>query len=137
MCPSDWTQIDNRCFKRIVALATWRESLAQCQQFSAGNGSLASIHSVQEQSGLSDLLGANEAWIGLNDIDNEGVYVWADRSPLVHVNWRATEKLSSSMRILHSCVAATGNSWKKANCVEEKQSVCVRPAILGRKTLMF
>ena len=86
MCPSDWTQIGNSCFRRIDALATWRESLAECQQFSLGNGSLASIHSVQEQSGFSDLLGANEAWIGLNDIDNEGVYVWADRSPLVYVN---------------------------------------------------
>ena len=86
MCPSDWTQIGNRCFRRIHSSTTWRESLAECQQFSLGNSSLARIHSVQEQSGFTDLLGAIEAWIGLNDIDNEGVYVCADRSPLVELH---------------------------------------------------
>ena len=132
MCPSGWLKVGDHCFKRNNAFKTWRKSLANCES-SLNTGSLASIRSVQEQSALSNLLGTNDAWIGLNDIDNEGVYVWADRSSLVYVNWRAAEKLNSSMKISHSCVALNGEGyWKASNCVEEKQSVCVIPAFSGK-----
>ena len=137
MCPSDWTQIGNRCFRRIDALATWRESLAECQQFSPGNGSLASIHSAQDHSVFSDFLGANEAWIGLNDIDNEGFHVWADGSSFAYSKLRSEGNISSLMKILHSCVAAKNDSWKARNCVDKMQSVCVIPAILGRRWLYY
>ena len=135
MCPSDWEKIGNRCFNRTDSLKTWRKSFVYCQQLGQGSGSLASIRSSQEQSVLSKLLSTSDAWIGLNDIDNEGFYVWVDSSPLPYVNWNSAEKKNCSMRISHSCVAANGKFWKTKNCLAEKQSVCVMPAVLGRKEL--
>ena len=125
-------KIGNRCFKRLDERKTWRESLADCQLDQNG-GSLASIHSVQEWTVLSELLSTNDTWIGLNDIDNEGFYVWADGSPFSYVNWISALKKFSSMRISHSCVAATKDSWKTANCLGKKRSLCVIPAFSGRK----
>ena len=131
MCQSDWRKIGNRCFKRFPTLKTWRESLADCQQLSQGNGSLASIHSAQEHSVFSDFLGANEAWIGLNDVDNEGFHVWADGSSFDYSKFRSEGNVSSLMKILLSCVAAKNGSWNARNCEDKMQSVCVIPAVLG------
>ncbi|XP_065831446.1 platelet-derived growth factor receptor alpha-like isoform X2 [Oscarella lobularis] len=127
LCPWDWELIGNRCFKRIDNLKTWRESLANCQGLR--NGSLASIHSIKEQRDFSELFGADETWIGLNDIDNEGLYVWADGSSVAFSNWRTERKRSFFMNISNSCVAAKSGSWNARNCVRKMQSVCVARAV--------
>ena len=88
ICPSGWTKLGaHSCLKRFDTLMTWHESLAECEELSEGKGSLTTINSFQEMEGLSSLLDGNEAWIGLNDIDNEDIYNWTDGSPLVYVIW--------------------------------------------------
>ena len=129
-------KIGDRCFKRFDAFKRWRKSRVNCQ-LSHNSGSLASIRSVEEQSALSNLLGTNDAWIGLNDIDSEGFYVWADSSPFAYVTWTLAEKKNSSMKISHSCVALNGEEYLVSNCVEKKQSVCVIPAFTGKSKLHY
>ena len=89
--------------------------------------SLARILSIQEQNDLSLLLfkEEDEAWIGLNDVSNEGFYVWSDGSPLVYVNWTLFEDdTNSSLQNVQDCVAATKSFWKFDSCSKEKASVC-------------
>ena len=121
------------CYRRIVTLKTWHESLAGCEALSGGKGSLTSIQSVQEMIHLSSVLGRDEAWIGLNDIDSEGKYSWTDDSPFVYAMWEPSESIKSEFeRKTQDCVAATISSWNSYNCLEKKPSVCLMPAILGK-----
>ena len=96
-------------------------------------GSLARILSVSEQDRLNaNILNSEEAWIGLNDVFNEGFYVWKDGSSLVYVNWGASEAVkNASLQREHDCVAASTRFWKTANCIEKKPSVCFMSASLG------
>ncbi|XP_065842855.1 uncharacterized protein [Oscarella lobularis] len=128
MCPSGWTKLGTRwCITRIDIAKTWHESLAECERLSSGNGSLASIHSRHEMDLL--LLDRVESWIGLNDIDNEGIYNWADDSPLVYANWKSSGRDTSSLqREKLDCVAATNSSWQLRHCSEKKKSFCRSPA---------
>ena len=89
--------------------------------------SLARILSIEEQNNLSLLLfkEEDEAWIGLNDISNEGFYVWSDGSPLVYINWTLFEDdTNSSLQNVQDCVAASKSFWKLDSCSKEKASVC-------------
>ena len=133
MCSSGWTKLGMQsCTKRLDTLMTWHESLAECEELSDGNGSLASINSLKEMDSLLGLLDGKETWIGLNDIDNEGIYNWTDGSPVVYVNWSSSEREKSfRLREAHDCVAATKSFWHSKSCSERKKSVCLTPASDG------
>jgi len=64
--------------------ATW----ANASHIAESNGGyLASIGSAQENSFLSNMLQIQSAWIGLNDIQNEGHFEWTSGEPLTYTNW--------------------------------------------------
>ena len=129
-CPNGWTKLGTRsCFKRISDRKTWQDSLTDCEAMD--KSSLARILSIQEQNELSLFLfkEEDEAWIGLNDISNEGFYVWSDGSPLVYVNWTLFgADTNLSLQSKEDCVAATKSFWKLDICSKEKASVCFTPA---------
>ncbi len=56
-----------------------------------GDTHLASITSIEHQTTVAHLAaegtGDPNAWIGLNDIEEEGSFVWADDEPLEYSNW--------------------------------------------------
>ena len=133
LCPDGWTQFGNRtCFKRVSARKTWHISLKNCESMGEG-ASLARILSLEERNELSlNLLNGERAWIGLNDMTNEGNYVWADQSPLTYVNWNSSEvETDAYLEREKDCVAATRTSWQSISCSEMKPSLCFMPAISG------
>jgi len=50
---------------------------------------LVSIHNDQEQTLVNNAFGGG--WIGLNDVANEGAFVWSDGSPVDYTRWRSGE----------------------------------------------
>ncbi|XP_065840565.1 C-type mannose receptor 2-like isoform X3 [Oscarella lobularis] len=132
LCPNSWNLIGKSCFRRNDALKTWHESLANCERWSERwrKGSLVSTSSLQEMNRLSGMLGVREAWIGLNDIDSEGMYNWTDGSPYFYARWSSSESTKTlSDRETHDCVAATTTGWNSRDCFQKLSSVCSMPAI--------
>ena len=56
----------------------WTAAEAHCI---ALGGHLASAHSMAENAILASLCGDEECWIGYNDIEEEGTWVFVDGSP--------------------------------------------------------
>ena len=52
---------------------------------------LASIGSAAEESFVASLVPEQQAWIGFNDIADEGSFVWSDGSPVTYSNWAGGE----------------------------------------------
>ena len=75
----------------------WEDAREECQ-YKGGwreGGDLASINSQQEQQFLLTWLQGQDAnaahWIGLNDMNKQGGYVWSDESPVAFVYWKDGE----------------------------------------------
>ncbi|MEE9440233.1 MAG: HYR domain-containing protein [Saprospiraceae bacterium] len=56
-------------------------------QSESNGGYLVEINDAGENTFLANLLTIQRAWIGLNDIATEGVFVWANGNPLMYNNW--------------------------------------------------
>nr|XP_006816513.1 PREDICTED: hepatitis A virus cellular receptor 1-like [Saccoglossus kowalevskii] len=78
---------------------TWESSSAQCVD---DGGAIASIHTqiifsqVRQfiiNGGFDD--GSTNYWIGLNDIDTEGTFVWANGEPLTFTRWAGSNPNNS------------------------------------------
>ncbi len=68
---------------------SWHEAELVAEQ---AGGNLATIGGAAEQAWVQTALGAYSSWrywIGLNDIANEGQFVWVNGEPLGYTNWVA------------------------------------------------
>ena len=114
----DWT--DN--YKVIETTKTWEDARLFCQEIS---GELASFTSLQEQAsagipeyGKGDY---NSYWIGLNDMKENGKYVWSDGSDLVWTHWQVFNPTNRSDR---NCVYVYQTKWLDAWCGRTYPFVC-------------
>ncbi|XP_076157946.1 C-type mannose receptor 2-like [Alosa pseudoharengus] len=89
MCPEDWEEYEQRCFKFISTAMTWAEAESSCLVL---GGHLASVHSVTEHYFLQELILANAegsplAWIGGSDAQQDGIWFWSDGSRFAFTLW--------------------------------------------------
>ena len=92
-CTDGLIRFDNYCYKFDLPLRlSWTEAQQRCRQYGAH---LISIHSMDELKFV--IQQAKKAgfihfmWIGLNDRNLEGGYVWADGTPVQFTNWQNGE----------------------------------------------
>ena len=79
-CPVGYTYSSslNSCYLYSSSTKTWSDAAAYCR--SNGNGRLVTISSQAENDFLKSMANGNRCWIGYNDIQTEGTFVWADSS---------------------------------------------------------
>ena len=99
-----------------------------------GYTSLASISSAAEQAGIESLVLAlgppyDHYWLGLNDQQTEGSFVWADGDPFVYTNWLPGEPnaASTSEDCVHFWKMGAGSNagkWNDNECAYQLSYVC-------------
>merc|ERR1719495_748682 len=78
-CPDGWVHAGDECYRISREASTWYQAQEECW---GQNGYLAEIKSEEQQKSLEGILPFDiNFWIGLNDIANEGVFVWASSQP--------------------------------------------------------
>jgi hypothetical protein len=63
------------------------------------------------------------SFIGLTDIDQEGVWTWSDGAPFDYSKWNANEPNNSGND--EDCVEINGNgAWNDLNCNSHRRALC-------------
>ena len=88
-CSSDpcgnWEFYDNNCYKLVESSVTWDTARQGCE---SENAALVTIDNSGENAFVGSLSTAT-LWIGLNDISQEGIYVWVSGSTSAYRSWSA------------------------------------------------
>lgn len=83
----------NGHFYRLTDYLGWQDAEAQAVSW---GGHLVTIDNEEEGLWLRDQYGIqHDFWIGFNDIDEEGKWVWASGSTTTYTNWCAGEPSNS------------------------------------------
>jgi hypothetical protein len=95
--------------------ATWEQAEGDCN---AEGGNLVRIASAEDNDHLTDLaesLTGEHLWIGYNDRDSEGVWVWTDGGTTTYENWRSGEPSGDSDP--EDCaILYLGGEWNDLSC---------------------
>lgn len=71
---SEWRCAGSKCFKYFHNQLVWKDALTRCKQIHS-SANLASIGSDGENNLVRSLLLSENAWIGLNDLWEAGIFV--------------------------------------------------------------
>ncbi|XP_070560963.1 C-type lectin APL-like [Ptychodera flava] len=138
-CPTsggwhEWAPVGGEpaCYRCFTNEEEWDKANNICKTY---GGALASVHSRQENDQILDVCpGVYDLWIGLNDRDWEGDWVWSDRSEVVYLNWDSGEPDGNSRGLFNNdvhCAAQRnegilpgGKGWEDEDCFEKKKFTC-------------
>jgi len=89
VCPPTWPTFKNNCYKLFTTPVTWDDAKTLCQQ---ENSHLASINSAEEHQFIVErfVRGKDKSdyiWVGGNDQNQEGNWVWTDGSHWNYTDW--------------------------------------------------
>ena len=84
---------------------------------------------MQDVTNQAKTAGINEFWIGINDKDQEGTFVYSsDKTPLSITNWAFGEPNNAHDQGEHCAVIRTHDgTWVDLHCTDyERSTVCMR-----------
>ena len=118
-----WGKTYDRCFHEL----TWQEAEDDCV---ARGGHLASVGSEYQQQLLKDAafsLWVTDWWIGLNDLEEEGTFVWSDGSEVGYENWNDNEPNDSGGEDCTHFSSWGGGGWNDLPCDRQHAYLCEFP----------
>lgn len=107
---------------------SWEDARRECLNYS---GDLVSVSNKSEMDFIRNQMIQHVKfefyWIGLNDRQNESVFVWSDGTPFngsVYNNWYQGEP---NDRTGEDCAELHGSAWNDNGCEKEFGYICERP----------
>lgn len=110
------------CYKVYSFLATWGQAVDKCLNV---NSKLVDIKNHDENSFLENLLSTasiSEAWIGLSDILEDGVFRWRDDTYANFTKWGTNEPNGGTTENCTSISVAY--SWRDRGCSTSIHFIC-------------
>ncbi|XP_060720554.1 C-type lectin domain family 4 member M-like [Tachysurus vachellii] len=116
-----WKYFNSRFYYISAEKKTWSESRQDCRKRGAD---LAIINTSEKRDFIVTQLSNNEAWIGLNDIDREGVWKWVDGSPLTTRLWCQGEPNNAGDEDCVETGSPSRNCWNDQPCQSQLIWIC-------------
>ena len=115
--------VKRRGFIALLQKMTWSHGKSLCNKL---GGHLVSISSNAEAYAINEwIIGRygekGSCWIGINDIDNDGIYSWSDGSKLAYENW-VFKGPGGQCGFAFWSKSVSG--WFTASCDEKMMCIC-------------
>ncbi|CAL8272872.1 unnamed protein product [Lota lota] len=125
-CETFWDTdpLTDSCYQfNFQSTLSWYEARISCQQQGAD---LLSITKLHEQTYINGLLNGYSAalWMGLNDLDTNGGWQWADSSPLKYLNWESDQPNHEEEENCAVIRTESSGRWQNRDCSIALPYVC-------------
>ena len=121
---------NDHAYKRIQC-ADWEDAQAQA---TAEGAYLVTINDETEQKWLQVVFGGQPSWIGLNDIAQEGEWVWDNGEPVNYTNWGLQEPNDTSVREEDHVIFGASGRWADFG-TEHGGISLIRTALIEKENL--
>ncbi|VDI38134.1 Hypothetical predicted protein [Mytilus galloprovincialis] len=120
-CPNDWKTFDNCCYKEFPERRTWFQARDYCRSIGTD---LVSVHNERESNFLSKNVTRTYKimWMGLSNFQNNGRYVWSDRTILNYTHWGPSEP--NNLNDNENCAETNYRTWNDNNCFLSFSFIC-------------
>ncbi|XP_071528851.1 uncharacterized protein [Panulirus ornatus] len=130
VCPAGWELFSSSCYHFTTKrTGSWQEGRDYCASI---NGAYVKITNLTEFNFVKSRLTDN-TWIGLNDLEKEGVFVWDSDKSLVSFKKWASGEPNGNMFIGEDCVEmhkGKNYDWNDESCGSNRRYACERSAIV-------
>ncbi|XP_065145803.1 galactose-specific lectin nattectin-like [Paramisgurnus dabryanus] len=128
-CHYGWTPFGVKCYKFFPHFVNWVKAEKNCQSVGAN---LASVRNTAENNFLLTLLRYPDtlAWIGGQDGEIEGQWLWSDGSQFHFTNWCPGEPNNNKHNSPENCLELNqGNNhcWNDIPCSYTMSYICAKP----------
>ncbi|XP_053494292.1 asialoglycoprotein receptor 2 isoform X1 [Ictalurus furcatus] len=134
-CEEGWKSLGLKCYYFSTEKLNWMQSRDYCV---GKGGHLVIITSQTEQNFASSQIGETH-WIGLNDLETEGKWMWVNNQPLKETdvkfwfsnpggssepdNWKKEDPSGEDCAALGHEIGNI-NKWFDASCLKRKRFIC-------------
>jgi hypothetical protein len=129
VCRAGERELNGRCYAELTGGDSWTVSRTNCRDRGPG-WDLVSIGSQAENDFVTSMVSGSQTWIGANDSDAEGTWVWSNGEATTYENWyRFPDDQGDCVRMNGS----TG-TWEDRGCGTigtGRGSVCERAGVTG------
>ncbi|XP_078679396.1 uncharacterized protein LOC144915035 isoform X2 [Branchiostoma floridae x Branchiostoma belcheri] len=134
-CPNNYMKFNKKCYKLSTEHKNFREAQNICEK---EEGHLATIPGKFTNGyilGKISFVGGGERhWIGLNDMENEGRFVWSDGSTQSYNEWKPGEPNNVLEPHGEDCVHIArrmGYKWNDMRCDVKAHFVCEKEEMVN------
>lgn len=125
-CSSNWAQLNGYCYYAEIAKKTWLAAETWCQE---NGGHLVVPLDDDEHMFVQKIMrwaqtSSSEIWIGVNDIENEGVWVDAELNDISFDLWRDGEPNGGNVENAAIMFAFSADDWVDVNADNTHGYVC-------------
>ena len=122
ICEAGWSYHDGHCYLTSEQCASWTNASTICRSM---NSHLAVVKSQEENVYIQRRHNGAKAWIGLNDIANEGLFAWVDGIRNQFSYW-ATNRPNNfrNQDCVHTLGVREGYKWNEVDCLAFHQYTC-------------
>ncbi|XP_045110263.1 aggrecan core protein-like [Portunus trituberculatus] len=122
-CPSDFESFNNSCYHVSVEEGTWEDGRIYC---ALKNSKYVTITNDDEFYYVISLL-STDTWIGLNDRENEGFFIWDSDGTAIDYEMFAFGEPNNGILYSEDCVEmreGKGFMWNDEGCESWRRFAC-------------
>uniref|UniRef100_A0A3P8R4Y6 C-type lectin domain-containing protein n=1 Tax=Astatotilapia calliptera TaxID=8154 RepID=A0A3P8R4Y6_ASTCA len=119
-CPGGWTRFNHSCYLLSESSGSWDAAVKDCRD----RGTYLVVIDFPEEQNFLSTITIEEAWIGLNDKEQEGTWKWVDGTPLSLTYWAEAQPDDSGGKEDCVHVRKDKKSWNDLSCSTSLKWIC-------------
>ncbi len=122
VCKPGWSYFSGVCYSTSQSCKNWTEAQKTCQNY---NANLITVRNQEENVYVQHRLNGAKGWIGLNDRDSEGTFIWADKQSNDFTYWAENQPNDfNNEDCVHTLGAGHSFLWNDVSCASCHNYTC-------------